>query len=288
VVVLDGEVGNSTYTEDTEAVAPDRFVELYIAEQTMIGVQTGLQALGKIAFAATFGAFLTRAADQLRMGAIGRADLRVSGSHAGVSIGEDGPSQMAVEDLAQFRALNGSTVLYPADGASTVALVDTMVDLEGISYLRSTREATPMLYGSDDAFPVGGSKTLATGDEDTIALIGAGITVHECLAAKDLLGADGITARVIDCYSVKPIDAETLRRAMDETGALIVVEDHRVEGGLGDAVLEALAATGSLEGRVVKLGVHEIPGSATPAQLRAWAGIDAASIAAAARTTLGR
>jgi transketolase len=288
VVALDGEVGNSTYTEDVEAVAPDHFVELYIAEQTMVGAQTGLQALGKIAFAATFGAFLTRAADQIRMAAIGRADLRLCGSHAGVSIGEDGPSQMAVEDLAQFRALNGSTVLYPADGTATVAMVEQMAALEGISYLRTTREATPVLYGTTDSFLIGGSKTLASSGDDVVTLIGAGITLHECLAARAQLDADGIAARVIDCYSVKPIDAETLRRALDETGTLVVVEDHRVEGGLGDAVLDALAATGQLEGRVVKLGVREMPGSATPEQLRAWAGIDAASIAAAARTALGR
>ena len=288
VVVLDGEVGNSTYAEDAEKVAPERFVELYIAEQTMVGVQTGLQALGKIAFAATFGAFLTRAADQIRMAAIGRADLRLCGSHAGISIGEDGPSQMAVEDLAQFRALNGSTVLYPADGASTVAMVEQMAGLEGISYLRTTREATPVLYTQNEAFPIGGSKTVASSADDAVTLVGAGVTVHESLVARELLAGDQIAARVIDCYSVKPIDAQTLRRALEETGTLVVVEDHRVEGGLGDAVLDALAATGPLTGRVVKLGVGEMPGSATPEQLRAWAGIDAASIAAAVRTALGR
>jgi transketolase len=288
VVTLDGEVGNSTYTEDAQAAAPDRFFELYIAEQTMIGVQTGLQALGKIAFAATFGAFLTRAADQIRMGAIGRADLRISGSHAGVSIGEDGPSQMAVEDLGLFRAINGSTVLYPSDGASTVALVELMAGLEGISYVRTTREATPVLYGADETFPVGGSKTLASSDADAVTLVGAGITLVECLAARELLAADGITARVLDCYSVKPIDAATLRSALDDTGVVVVVEDHRVEGGLGDAVLDALAATGPLSGRVRKLGVSQMPGSATPVELRAWAGIDAASIAAAASEELGR
>jgi transketolase len=288
VVVLDGEVGNSTYTEDAEVVAPDRFIELYIAEQSMIGVQTGLQALGKIAFAATFGAFLTRAADQIRMGAISRANLRVCGSHAGVSIGEDGPSQMAVEDLAQFRALNGSTVLYPADGSCTVALVERMASLDGISYLRTTREATPVLYRADDVFPIGGSKTLAASADDAVTLVGAGVTVHQCLAAHELLGADGIAARVVDCYCVKPIDVETLRRAMDATGVVVVVEDHRVEGGLGDAVLDALAAAGPIGGRVIKLGVHALPGSATPEQLRAWAGIDAASIASSARLALGR
>jgi transketolase len=222
------------------------------------------------------------------MGAIGRADLRISGSHAGVSIGEDGPSQMAVEDLALFRALNGSTVLYPSDGASTVAVVELMAGLEGISYLRTTREATPLLYGADDTFPVGGSKTLASSDADAVTLVGAGVTLHECLAARDLLADAGISARVLDCYSVKPIDAGTLRSALDDTGVVLVVEDHRVEGGLGDAVLDALAATGPLSGSVRKLGVSQMPGSATPVELRAWAGIDAASIAAAAREALGR
>ena len=288
VVTLDGEVGNSTYTEDAAAVAPDRFVQMYIAEQCMIGVQTGLQAMGKKAFAATFGAFLARAADQIRMGAISRADLRLCGTHAGVSIGEDGPSQMAVEDLALFRALAGSTVLYPADGPSAVALLERMASLEGISYLRATREATPVLYGAEEAFPVGGSKTLASSDHDDVTLVGAGITLHECLAARDLLAADGVTARVLDCYSVKPIDAATLRSALDDTGLVVVVEDHRVEGGLGDAVLDALASTGPLSGRVRKLGVTQMPGSATPTELRAWAGIDAAAIAAAAREALGR
>jgi transketolase len=283
VVVLDGEVGNSTYTEDAEAVAPERFFQMYIAEQCMVGVQTGLQAMGKTAFAATFGAFLTRAADQIRMGVVSRANLRLCGSHAGVSIGEDGPSQMALEDLALFRALGGSTVLYPADGASTVALTETMARLDGISYLRTTREATARLYAADDEFPVGGSKTLASTDHDDVTLVGAGITVHQALEAHDILGAEGITARVIDCYSVKPIDGEALHRAMNDTGAMIVVEDHRVEGGLGDAVLDALAARGPLHGRVAKLGVTDVPGSATPEQLRAWAGIDAAAIAARAR-----
>jgi transketolase len=270
-----------------EKTTPDRFVELYIAEQTMIGVQTGLQALGKTAFAATFGAFLTRAADQIRMGAISRANLRISGSHAGVSIGEDGPSQMAVEDLSLFRALNGSTVLYPADGASTVTLVERMATLDGISYLRTTRESTPVLYRDDEEFPVGGSKTHGA-DGGDLTLIGAGVTLHECLVARERLLGDGVSARVIDVYSVKPIDAATIRRALDETGLLVVVEDHRIEGGIGDAVLDAIAATGALAGRVVKLGVREMPGSATPEQLRAWAGIDADAIVGAAHRALGR
>jgi transketolase len=286
LVVLDGEVGNSTYTEDVLAVAPERFLELYIAEQTMLGVQTGLQALGKTAFAATFGAFLTRAYDQIRMAAIGRANLRLCGSHAGVSIGEDGPSQMALEDLAAFRAIEGSTVLYPADGNATVRLVREMADLTGISYLRTTREATPALYGPEDDFPVGGSKTLRAGGD--VTLVAAGITVHEALRAADRLEADGVAARVIDCYSVKPIDARTLRTALDETGILVIVEDHRIEGGLGAAVLEALASTGELTGRVIVLAVTELPGSGTPEELRAWAGIDADAIVRAVSSARDR
>ena len=286
LVVLDGEVGNSTYTEDAEAVAPDRFFQMYIAEQTLVGTQTGLQALGATAFSATFGAFFTRAYDQIRMASIGRADLRLCGSHAGVSIGEDGPSQMALEDLAAFRAIHGTTVLYPSDGNATVGLVTSMADLRGISYLRTTREATPVLYGPEEEFPIGGSKTLREGDD--VTLVGAGITVHESLEAADRLAADGIEARVLDCYSVKPIDAESLRNAAAATGLLVVAEDHRIEGGLGDAVLDALAAGGTLAGRVIKLAVTDMPGSGAPEELREWAGIDAGAIVAAVRSALGR
>ena len=286
LVVLDGEVGNSTYTEDAEAVAPDRFFQMYIAEQTLVGTQTGLHALGATAFSATFGAFFTRAYDQIRMAAIGRADLRLCGSHAGVSIGEDGPSQMALEDLAAFRAIHGTTVLYPSDGNATVGLVTSMADHRGISYLRTTREATPVLYGPEEDFPIGGSKTLREGDD--VTLVGAGITVHESLEAADRLATDGIEARVLDCYSVKPIDAESLRNAVAATGLLVVVEDHRIEGGLGDAVLDALAAGGTLAGRVIKLAVTDMPGSGAPEELREWAGIDAGAIVGAVRSALGR
>jgi transketolase len=259
---------------------------MYIAEQCMVGAQVGLQALGKTAFSSTFGAFYTRALDFIRMATIGRANLRLCGSHAGVSIGEDGPSQMALEDLASMRALHSSTVLYPADGNATVKLVTTMCDLPGVSYLRTTREATPALYGTDEDFPIGGSKTLASSVEDRAALVGAGVTLLQCLRASERLGAEGVSVRVIDCYSVKPIDAATLRRALEETGMLVVVEDHRIEGGLGDAVLSALADSGPLAGRLVKLAVTDMPGSGTPDELRSWAGIDAASIAERVRVEL--
>jgi transketolase len=287
LVVLDGEVGNSTHTEDFEAAAPQRFFQMYIAEQCMLGAQVGLQALGKTAFSATFGAFMTRAQDFVRMGAIGRADLRLCGSHAGVSIGEDGPSQMALEDLATMRAVHGSTVLYPSDGVSTVKLVTAMCDLGGISYIRTTREKTPALYHPDDEFPIGGSKTLRRSDEDRVTLVGAGVTLVESLKAADELAPDGISARVIDAYSVKPIDAATLREALTETGLIVTVEDHWAEGGLGDAVLEALAAEGRrLEGRVIKIAVRGMPGSGAPEELRDWAGISAAKIADAVRGAL--
>ena len=286
VVVLDGEVGNSTHTEDFLAVAPERFVELYIAEQCMLGVQTGLQALGKTAFSATFGAFLARAYDHVRMGAVSRANLRICGSHAGVSIGEDGPSQMAVEDLAMFRAVDGSVVLYPADGNATVALVADMCDRDGIQYIRTTREKTPCFYGPEETFPVGGSKTLRSHDDDQATLVGAGVTLVEAMKAADALEAAGIAVRVIDAYCVKPIDAASLRSAFDATGLVVTVEDHRIEGGLGDAVLAALAETGPMHGTVKKLGVTQMPGSGTPEELRAWAGIDAASIERTVREAL--
>jgi len=286
VVAIDAEVSNSTYTEDLLKVAPDRFVESYIAEQNMIGMAVGMQALGKVAFAATFAAFLTRAHDFVRMAAISRADLRLSGSHAGVSIGEDGPSQMALEDLAMMRAVHGSTVLCPCDGNSTAKLMAAMADLPGISYIRTTREKTARLYDADADFPIGGSVVLRSSTGDRVTLVGAGITVHESLAAADALAAEGIAARVIDCYSIKPIDAATLRAALSETGLVVTVEDHWPEGGLGDAVLEALAAGGELSGRVVKIAVTAMPGSGTPEELRDWAGISATRIAERVRVLL--
>jgi transketolase len=286
VVAIDGEVANSTHTEDLQKVAPDRFVESYIAEQNMLGMAVGMQVLGKAVFPATFAAFLTRAYDFIRMAAISRANLRLSGSHAGVSIGEDGPSQMALEDLAMMRAVHGSTVLYPCDGNSTARLVGAMADLPGISFIRTTREKTPVIYEGDEAFPVGGSKTLRSSDADRVTLVGAGITVHEALEAAGSLEADGVAARVIDCYTIKPIDAETLRAAASQTGLLVTIEDHWIEGGLGDAVLAALADGGELSGTVVKVAVTQMPGSGTPEELRDWAGISASAIADRVRSLL--
>ena len=283
VVALDGEVSNSTYAEIFAKAHPDRFFEMYIAEQQMIAAAVGMQVLGWKPFASTFAAFISRAYDFVRMAAISRATIRLCGSHAGVSIGEDGPSQMGLEDLASLRAVHGSTVLYPCDGNQTVALVEQMAGLDGISYLRTTRAATQILYAPDEQFPVGGSKVLRSSDGDDVTIVAAGITVPEALAAADGLEADGIRARVIDAYSVKPIDAETLHAAAEATGARIVtVEDHWAEGGLGEAVLAAFAD--HEQQPIVKLlAVREMPSSGKPAELITAAGIDAAHIAEAAR-----
>ncbi|MGH8937366.1 MAG: transketolase [Acidimicrobiia bacterium] len=287
LVVLDGEVSNSTYTETFQKAAPDRFLEMYIGEQNMIGAAVGLQVLGHKAVAATFGAFMTRAYDFIRMAAVSRATLGLSGSHAGVSIGQDGPSQMGLEDLAMMRAVHGSTVLYPCDGNSTVRLVEAMLERPGISYLRTTREDTPQLYGPEEEFPLGGSRVLRSSEQDRATLVGAGVTVFEALQAAEALAEEDIEVRVIDCYSVKPIDGGTLRAALEETGLLVVAEDHWIEGGLGEAVLAAVAAQGSeLSGRVVKLAVTEMPHSGTPEENREAAGISADRIAEAVRQRL--
>jgi transketolase len=279
VVALDGEVSNSTFAEIFRDAHPDRFFEMYIAEQQMIAAAVGMQVLGWKPFASTFAAFTTRAYDFVRMAAVSRATIKVCGSHAGVSIGEDGPSQMGLEDLAIFRAVHGSTVLYPCDGNQTRELVRAMADIEGISFLRTTRSDTPVVYKKDEEFPVGGSKTLRSSDDDEVTIVAAGITVHEALKAADTLAAEGTQVRVIDCYSVKPIDAETLRGVGTP---IVTVEDHWAEGGLGEAVLAALA---DLEEHppVDVLAVREMPHSGKPAELLAAAGIDAEAIAAAAR-----
>jgi transketolase len=282
VVALDGEVGNSTYSEEFAAAYPERFIQCYIAEQQMVAVAVGLQVRGWRPFAATFAAFLARAYDFVRMAAVSQADIVLVGSHAGVSIGEDGPSQMALEDLASLRAVFGSTVLYPSDPNQTATLLPEMADRKGIVFMRTTREKLPVIYPAGESFEIGGSRVVRRTDADRVTLVGAGITLHEAIAAASLLADEGINARVIDAYSVKPIDAETLRIAAAETGGIITVEDHWPEGGLGDAVLEVFAAD-SVRPRVVKLAVRHMPGSATPAEQLAMAGIDAAAIAASAR-----
>ena len=282
VVAIDGEVGNSTYTEEFGAALPERFFQSYIAEQQMIATAVGMQVRGWKPFAATFAAFLARAYDFVRMAAVSRASFSVAGSHAGVSIGEDGPSQMALEDLASFRAIHGSTVLYPSEANQTAALVAQMAEREGIVFMRTTREKTPILYPVGETFRIGGSRTVRMSDEDALTIIGAGITLHEAVKAADTLAQEGISARVIDLYSVKPLDAEAVRAAGRETGAILTVEDHWPEGGIGDAVLDALAAE-QPHPVVVKLAVRDMPTSGTPAELLAAAGIDAAHIAAAAR-----
>jgi transketolase len=287
IVALDAEVSNSTHAEEFKKAFPDRFFEMFIAEQQMLGAAVGLSVLGKRAFASTFAAFFTRAFDQIRMAAISNATLHLSGSHAGVSIGEDGPSQMALEDLAMMRAVCGSTVLYPCDANQTADLVRQMVDLKGISFLRTTREKTPVIYNPGESFPVGGSKVLRSSDKDRVAVIAAGITVHEALKAYDRLKGEGIAIRVIDAYTVKPIDRATLHQAAQDTGGrLVTVEDHWVEGGLGDAVLEAFSGVGPRPPTVLKLAVRQMPGSATPAQLMSAAGIDAEHIVRAVRSLL--
>src|SRR5437667_8634732 len=289
VVVLDAEVSNSTHAEDFKKTAPDRFFEMYIAEQQMIAAAVGMQVLGLTPFASTFAAFLTRAHDFIRMAAISRANIRLSGSHAGGSIGEDGPSQMALEDLAMMRAVYGSTVLYPCDGNQTAKLVRSMADRTGISYIRTTREKTPVIYGPKDEFPIGGSKVVRGGsDKDRVAIVAAGITLHEAIKAHEVLEQQGIAVRVIDLYSLKPIDADALAHAAEATaGRLVVVEDHWVEGGIGDAVLAALAAKGVREVRYRHLAVHKMPGSGKPAELLDAAGISTVHIVRAVKDLLG-
>jgi transketolase len=284
VVALDGEVSNSTYSELFREAHPERYFEMYIAEQQMVATAVAFQRRGWTPFASTFAAFLTRAYDFVRMAAVSRANVRLCGSHAGVSIGEDGPSQMGLEDLASFRAVHSSTVLYPSDANQAVALVELMADLDGIAYLRTHRGALPVIYDPGESFEVGGSRVVRDGDD--VTLVGAGVTLHEALEAAERLAQDGIQARVIDLYSVKPVDADTLARAAAETGAIVTAEDHWPEGGLGDAVLAALAEAGE-SCPLRKLAVGALPGSGSPDELVHEAGIDADAIAAAARELVG-
>jgi transketolase len=287
IVAMDGEVSNSTYANLFAQAHPGRYFEMYIAEQQMVAAAVGAGVRGYRPFASTFAAFLTRAYDFIRMAAVSRASICLSGSHAGVEIGADGPSQMALEDLAMMRAVHGSTVLYPSDATSAAALVKVMADLDGVSYIRTTRGGYPVLYENGESFPVGGSKVLRSADDDQVTLIGAGVTLHACLAAADQLGEEGISARVIDLYSVKPTDVATLSAAAAATGGrLVVAEDHHPEGGLGSAVVDALTEAGRTELAMARLAVRVMPGSGTTDELLGEAGIDAAHIADAARGLL--
>jgi transketolase len=286
VVALDGEVDNSTHAEDFAKAYPERYFEMFIAEQQLVAAAVGLSVRGYVPFAATFAAFFTRAYDFVRMAGISEVDIRLCGSHAGVEIGADGPSQMALEDLAMMRAVHGSTVLYPSDATSTAVLVREMAERTGIVYLRTTRGAYPVLYGPDEAFPIGGAKVVRSSPDDQVTLVGAGVTLHNCLAAADQLGRDGVAARVVDLYSVKPIDTATLVTAATATGdRLVVVEDHYPAGGIGSAVLEALNDAGH-PARIVHLAVRGLPGSGTPAELMDAAGISTGHVVQAAREVL--
>ena len=282
VVALDGEVSNSTFAEIFAKAHPDRYFEMYIAEQQMLAAAVGLSARGWNPFASTFAAFFSRAYDFIRMAAISRANLRLAGSHAGVSIGEDGPSQMALEDIASLRAVHSSTVLQPCDANQTAKLVAAMADTEGIVFLRTLRPNTPVIYDADEDFEIGGSRVLRSSVTDDVTVVASGVTVPEAMQAAETLAAEDIGVRVIDLYSIKPIDVEGLRAAAEATGRIITVEDHYPEGGVGDAVLAALAESGA-EARVVKLAVDDMPHSGKPAELLAAFGIDADGIANAAR-----
>ena len=281
VVALDGEVSNSTHSDEFAESEPDRFFEVWIAEQQLVATAVGLSVRGYIPFASTFATFFTRAFDFIRMAAVSEANLRLAGSHCGVEIGQDGPSQMGLEDIAMIRSVYGSTVLYPCDPNQAAKLTRIMADTPGVVFLRTTRGAYPTIYGPSEQFKVGGSKVVRQSPKDKVTLVGAGVTLHNCLAAAEQLAAKKIPARVVDLYSVKPLDARTLREAARVTkGRMIVVEDHYPEGGIGEAVLEALA--GDPPAHFVHLAVKSLPGSGKPEELMNAAGIGTRQIVAAA------
>src|SRR3989440_282827 len=281
VVAMDGEVSNSTHADEFAKAHPERFFEMWISEQQLIATAVGMSVRGYKPFASTFAAFFSRAYDFIRMAGISQANLRLVGSHAGVEIGQDGPSQMALEDLASMRAIHSSTVFYPCEPNQAAKLPGIMAEPPGIVFMRTTRGAYPTLYGASETFKVGGSKVLRQSPKDKVALIGAGVTLHNCLAAADALAAKKIPARVIDLCSVKPVDVKTLREAARVTkGKLVVVEDHYPQGGIGAAVLEALAA--DPPPRVIHLAVRDLPTSGKPEELMNAAGISSKHIVAAA------
>lgn len=264
IIVLDAEVSNSTFSEIFKKAYPERFFEMYIAEQNMVGVAVGLSRRGKVPFVSTFGAFFTRAFDQIRMSQYSEPNIKFIGSHAGVSVGEDGPSQMGLEDIAMFRTVLNSVVLYPSDAISTERLIEESARYNGLVYIRTTRTDTPIIYDKDEEFTIGGCKVLRKTNNDIITVIAAGITLHETLNAYEELRKEGISIRVIDLYSVKPIDKTTLAKAAKETMAIITVEDHFAEGGIGEAVMSALA---TFPIQVHSLAVRKIPRSGKPAEL---------------------
>jgi transketolase len=276
IVAVDGDTKNSTYADKFAKKFPDRFTECFIAEQNMIGVSVGFAARGHIPFASTFAAFFTRAADQIRMAGVSMANIKLAGSHVGVSIGEDGGSQMGLEDIALMRAIAGSTVLYPSDAVAAEKLMEQAVLIKGIVFLRTSRPKTPVIYGNDEPFPVGGAKVLKQSSQDKVTVIGAGVTLFEALKAADLLAKEGIQITVIDAYSIKPLASDLIRGAAQKTRNLVVtVEDHYPEGGLGDAVAGELSRDGI---RVHKLAVYGLPRSGKPEELMARYGIDAEAI----------
>ncbi len=277
IVVVDGDVENSTYTQDFQKVAPNRFFEGYIAEQNMVGMTMGFAATGKVPFASTFACFLTRAADFIRLAGLAESNIKLVGTHAGISIGEDGGSQMGLEDLSLFRALPHSVVLYPSDAVSTWYAIDLVARHHGLSYVRTGRPKAPILYAADEPFAIGKAKVLRQSQEDVVTVIGAGVTLFEALKAYDRLQQQGIHIRVIDLFSVRPVDAETLLAAARATNnTLITVEDHNAAGGIGDAVSEAVSPEGV---RVHRLAVHGVPRSGKPDELLARYRIDASAIA---------
>ena len=283
VVALDGEVSNSTKSEEFAEEFPERYFEMFIAEQQMVAAAVGMSVRHRVPFASSFAAFFTRAYDFIRMAAISGANIRLSGSHAGVSIGEDGPSQMALEDLAMMRAVHGSTVLQPCDANQTARLVAEMADTDGIVFLRTLRPKTPVIYDPSEDFPIGGSKILRSSDEDVVSVVATGITVHEAVKAAEELHDSGLAVRIIDAYSIKPIDGETLRAAARATGGNVVaVEDHWPEGGLGEAVLSALSEQANTL-HFEHLAVGDMPGSGKSEELMDAAGISANHIADAVR-----
>lgn len=276
LVVLDAEVSNSTYAEIFKEAHPERFFEMYIAEQNMVGTAIGLSARGKIPFVSTFAAFFTRAADQIRMSQYSNSNIKFVGSHAGVSIGEDGPSQMALEDLSLFRTQLNSVVLYPADVVSTNRLIFEAAKHKGNVYIRTTRKDTPVIYQAEEHFPIGGSKVLKTSAQDVATVVAAGVTLFEALKAYEELKKENISLRVIDLYSIKPLDVATLTMAARETKLVLTVEDHYAEGGIGEAVTAALSETARCPVKI--LAVKKMPRSGKPDELLAYEDINAAAI----------